>query len=429
MAGDSSEANVRTIPNSVTVLWAVIATGASLLGDWLSISPSPALPVLALLAVLLCQVMVLRRYVPRAVWWLLAAPLALVVGAMVGGLTGGWVQDLGDGVEFSRPGLAPITEGRSLAVLVASALVAGAIMGLFLGAITWLVLRRGAGAPAIWIVSNILAAGGAFGISWLGGPAGSVVSALWFGIVQALGLVACLRRGGQTSPPNVAAAAGAKKGIWRRAPGLVLAAIVVVPLTVWFVIGQLTSGLPEMKCQGSDALEIVAGCSAMIDAPMNASGAPLPQHLAEIHVNRGVGYEMLGRFEKSLADLETAIRLDPALPRAHAEKAVTLWRMERYSEAIMALDKAIELRPDYTFALARRGDFHFRQGSYQMALADITEYLKLRPWEVDALHMRGMAWLGLNEEEKAVADFREVMRIDADYGPTRKQLEGMGLTP
>lgn len=165
MSGDSSLANVRTVPKSMTVYWALLATLALLFFNGVGSSPLPAVPTLLLIAVLLGQVMLLRRYVPNAWWWMLAFPLGFVVGGMIGGLIGGWIQDLRDGVANSRPGLAPLIEGRSRAVLVASALVAGTITGLALGVITWLALRRGAGAPAIWIFSNIVAAGGAFAIS------------------------------------------------------------------------------------------------------------------------------------------------------------------------------------------------------------------------------------------------------------------------
>ena len=67
----------------------------------------------------------------------------------------------------------------------------------------------------------------------------------------------------------------------------------------------------------------------------------------EPHQELGLALAMMGRFEESLAELQTALRLKPSDPAAHLNVAVTLGELGRVEEARREAMEALRLRPGY----------------------------------------------------------------------------------
>jgi tetratricopeptide (TPR) repeat protein len=91
-------------------------------------------------------------------------------------------------------------------------------------------------------------------------------------------------------------------------------------------------------------------------------GIPLAEALVDdvpgdagAHEALGWGYFVGGRVDEALAELDRALVLDPAYPRAHLHMGMLLESQGRLSEAITHYERAVELDPEGPYgALARR---------------------------------------------------------------------------
>ncbi len=95
---------------------------------------------------------------------------------------------------------------------------------------------------------------------------------------------------------------------------------------------------------------------------LDEKGIPLAQALvdenpgsADAHAALGWGYFLLGEYGDAFAEIDTALELDPDLPRANAHKAVLLESQNRLDEAVAYYSRAVELDPEgYFGAFSRR---------------------------------------------------------------------------
>ena len=62
--------------------------------------------------------------------------------------------------------------------------------------------------------------------------------------------------------------------------------------------------------------------------------------------NRGVAYQKKGEYDLAIADLDEAIRLDPAYAESLANRAETYLKKAMFDRAAQDFDAAIKLTPD-----------------------------------------------------------------------------------
>ncbi len=118
-------------------------------------------------AIGVAQWLVLRREVSNAGWWILASTVAWFVG---------W--------EIIVAGLV-VSPGADLI----SSLIVGAVVGLFLGAGQWFVLRRWTHYASLWIPANM----SAWSVSFTGIIGGAILTGVVVGAVTGLVLDLLLR--------------------------------------------------------------------------------------------------------------------------------------------------------------------------------------------------------------------------------------------
>ena len=152
------------------------------------------------------QWIVIRQHFSRAGSWLIVTPVGFLIGVSFGGVLGGFLQDVMDGIASSPAGIASLEPGRSaLALLVASA-IAGAFIGILLGGTQWLVLRRQARQPGLWLLANVGSFAFATALNTIRliplGADGLVVGAF-----TGLALTRCLRESARAGPAAVTSSA------------------------------------------------------------------------------------------------------------------------------------------------------------------------------------------------------------------------------
>ena len=121
--------------------------------------------------------------------------------------------------------------------------------------------------------------------------------------------------------------------------------------------------------------------------------------------NRAWVFWAKGDLNKAVADLDTALRLDPDNLDLVNDRVSILDDKGDYERAIAEYDKILASQPDNGGALNGRAWAYAHQGQLDKALADSERAVSLLGDEPNAIHTR--AWIHMNKGELdlALADF------------------------
>lgn len=101
--------------------------------------------------------------------------------------------------------------------------------------------------------------------------------------------------------------------------------------------------------------------------------------LAVAHTCLGLVYNGTGKYERAVAEYQTALRIEPTLDDAHSGLALAYQRLNRPEDAEKAFQKAIALQPNYWVGYNRLGHFHRAQGRLEEAAEMYTQVVALVP--------------------------------------------------
>ncbi|HEY3900018.1 MAG TPA: tetratricopeptide repeat protein [Chthoniobacter sp.] len=130
------------------------------------------------------------------------------------------------------------------------------------------------------------------------------------------------------------------------------------------------------------------------------------------HVNLGIALDRKGAHDDAIAELETALKIDPASEAAHLNLGVILGAVGRIDEALDHLQRAVELNP-------RQAEAHFCLGKalasrnrVAEAMAEYEEALRVNPDYVDAHVVLGTVLYSLRRYDKALTHFQYYLRLN-----------------
>ena len=86
--------------------------------------------------------------------------------------------------------------------------------------------------------------------------------------------------------------------------------------------------------------------------------------------------------------------------------------LKEYDRAIADLSEAIRLDPQSAQARKRRGDAHRARNDDVHAIADYTEAIRLEPAQAGFYMDRGLAWNAPKEYVRAIADYDQAIRLE-----------------
>jgi adenylate cyclase len=127
-------------------------------------------------------------------------------------------------------------------------------------------------------------------------------------------------------------------------------------------------------------------------------------------------YAQQRQHEKSFAQTERAVALNPNMARPKAMLGGSLFRAGRYEEAIQSLEKAIRLDPKGpSWYFLWLGEAYCFVGRYEEAIAEVKKAIGLAPesawWHVALAAIYSKA----GREEEARAEAAEVLRLDPKF--------------
>jgi predicted O-linked N-acetylglucosamine transferase (SPINDLY family) len=175
----------------------------------------------------------------------------------------------------------------------------------------------------------------------------------------------------------------------------------------------------EVDPDNIEALLVVASCHAR-QAQYGPSLAACDRiiatepRLAEVHGERAIALNGLGRHAEALASCDRAIALSPRLATAHNTRGNALAQLRRNDEAGLAYDAALRLRPDFAEAWVGRGQGLARQKLRDEALAAFARALELNPAMATAWVGRGNVLVELERLDDAFAAFTRAIECKPD---------------
>jgi tetratricopeptide (TPR) repeat protein len=167
---------------------------------------------------------------------------------------------------------------------------------------------------------------------------------------------------------------------------------------------------PIAKCTGGENVawsEQIAGCSAAV-----ASGIYAGKDLAKILLFRAKAYCMIRDLDQCLADVEQAIRLDPANAFAVGARGDVSLLKQDYAHAVADYTEAAALEPDNALLFIGRGMAHVGTGDPDRAIADFEQAMALQPALAVGLYWRGIAKRLKGDVAAGEADIAAAKKID-----------------
>lgn len=133
---------------------------------------------------------------------------------------------------------------------------------------------------------------------------------------------------------------------------------------------------------------------------------------AVIFLSRARFYLQGKHFERALADLGEALRLNPQLGDAWMARATVWVEMGDYRQALADVERRLQIDPPEPLALLTRGNLRAQLGELEAALVDFTDFLRQQPGTVLALRARAASYARLHRFEEALADLQEALCVD-----------------
>jgi tetratricopeptide (TPR) repeat protein len=132
--------------------------------------------------------------------------------------------------------------------------------------------------------------------------------------------------------------------------------------------------------------------------------------------NRSFSYRQKGEHDRAIADLNEVIRLGhPKKSDAHAARGYLFLLKGEHDRAINDLNEAIRLGAKSAVVYRSRAVSFTKKGELDRALGDFDEAIRLDQTSARTYYERGEIWRAKKEFDRAIADYDQATRLDANY--------------
>src|ERR1700722_4722633 len=201
----------------------------------------------------------------------------------------------------------------------------------------------------------------------------------------------------------------------RKATMCALAATLLIAATPLRFSAAMAQNAAEWNCRGDtrDLDQQIEGCTRAI-----RSGQFRGKDLAWAYTNRGSVYDYKKDFDRAIADLTEAIRLDPDAVVAYQDRAASYRNKGQYDRALDDLNHALRLDPKDARTLMSRGVIYYKLNAAARAIVDFDASLRIDPKFAPSLYGRGVAKLKEGDRDGGQADIDAAKAIQ----PTMDQV-------
>lgn len=138
----------------------------------------------------------------------------------------------------------------------------------------------------------------------------------------------------------------------------------------------------------------------------------IAEDYAYVYMQRGCVYNEIEEYDKAVADMNEAIRLDPNNAEYFFKRGDLC---NDYNAKLSDFSRAIELDSGNANYLLRRGILLFHSEEFDKAICDFTNAVKLDLNNFNAYNWRGDAYRKQRHYDRAITDYTKLIEIDASF--------------
>jgi tetratricopeptide (TPR) repeat protein len=142
--------------------------------------------------------------------------------------------------------------------------------------------------------------------------------------------------------------------------------------------------------------------------------------LAGIYYERALKYRLTRQYAYALADVNTAVKLDPEFKYAYTLRAHVHADLGDFDKALADHNAIIKMSPDSAVAYTGRAIEYMRQRKSDLALADLNKSLAIDPRHFYGYFYRGDCYKDTGNLAKAIDDYEMAARLD----PSDRNIKG-----
>jgi tetratricopeptide (TPR) repeat protein len=225
-------------------------------------------------------------------------------------------------------------------------------------------------------------------------------------------LARAMDAGGSQALPDISSSRRAAR--WE-APGGVAAVVVgAAALATVLFLSARSPATAWKDCTEGNYEDALRGCTVIVGRAADES----PERRATAYLRRGSAREGYSQdLTGAIADYSEAIRLAPDRAEAYGRRGLAYARRGETDGVIADLDTALRLDPNVlspdTFQVFRsRGLASFQKGEYDRAIVDHTQEIRLTPFYADGYLHRAAAYLAKGDAGQAITEFSEAIRVE-----------------
>jgi tetratricopeptide (TPR) repeat protein len=139
----------------------------------------------------------------------------------------------------------------------------------------------------------------------------------------------------------------------------------------------------------------------------------------KVHIGyylRGMAYAEQKNYDKALSEIDISLRLAnrfsiPPLFELYSERADIYFKKGDYNKSIADYNQVLMLNPKYDETYYNRARAYFIIGRADDALSDLNKFISLRPNDKDGYYWRASTFNLKGETDKAFSDYDEAIRL------------------
>lgn len=163
----------------------------------------------------------------------------------------------------------------------------------------------------------------------------------------------------------------------------------------------------------------------LIDAAIAESRERLKQNPnnLEAHIQLGIAYQSLKKFDKAEAEYRISSRLDPRSPQPFYRLGLLFEAGNDYEKAIDNFNRALALDPTDDNVLFRLGDLYLKSDQYDRAISLFQNGLRSSPFSADFHYNLARAYEKSGRDKEAISHYQEAIRFVPDYDEAKAGLK------
>lgn len=148
----------------------------------------------------------------------------------------------------------------------------------------------------------------------------------------------------------------------------------------------------------------------------------------QAHLGLGYAYEMAGTYNRSLAEYDAVIKLDPNNTAAYYNRGVVYLKTGRGVLGERSLWRVLNIDKTHALAAKALGDYYAGKHQYRSLLVAVEPAVQAHPEMADLQYLAGTANENIGNRQAAIDRYKLAQRYSPDLPGLDAALKRMGVT-